>query len=65
MQQLHEKLPELTRDNELKFRQAEKAYADNDFETAYRLTGEIMKDKNQNIDKVYQLNKKANIKRQS
>jgi hypothetical protein len=65
MQQLHEKLPELSGENELKFRQAEKAYADNDFETAFRLTSEIMKDKNQNIDKVYQLNKKANIKRQS
>ena len=63
MQKLHAKLPDLSRENELKFRQAEKAYAENDFETAYKLTSEIMKD--QNIDKVYQLNKKANIKRQS
>ncbi|OHD14037.1 MAG: hypothetical protein A2086_06330 [Spirochaetes bacterium GWD1_27_9] len=53
----------LTVDNELKYRKAEKAYATDDFETAYKLTSEILAQKGQDLDKVVSLNKKADIKR--
>jgi hypothetical protein len=65
MQKLKISQPQLTKDNELKFRLAEKAYSENDFKKAYQITGEIMKEKGQNIDKVLRLNRKAEIKQQS
>lgn len=65
MQQLRLAMPTLTSDNEVKYRQAEKAYAESDYERAFNLTKEIMAEKGQDIDKVRKLNNKADIKRKS
>ncbi|MCK4796962.1 MAG: hypothetical protein KAT05_06245 [Spirochaetes bacterium] len=55
------KRPKLTRENELKFREAENAYSKNNFKKAYQITNEILK--SQDLQKVRELNKKADKKR--
>ncbi|MBN2546325.1 MAG: hypothetical protein JXB50_11045, partial [Spirochaetes bacterium] len=60
-QQLGYERPRLTRENEIKFRQAEKAYAEGNYEMAYNLTIEILRA--QDFDYVRQLNKQADLRR--
>lgn len=54
--------PKLTRDNEIKYKLAEKAYAEGNYTQAYNLTSEILK--TQDFDFVKQLNRQADLKRQ-
>lgn len=61
MQKLRIERPKLTRNNELKYREAIKAYSENDFDLAYRLTSEILR--SQDFEEVRRLNRKAELKR--
>jgi hypothetical protein len=60
MQKLKIERPKLTIDNEVKFREANRAYSENDFETAFKLTNEILK--TQDNEEVRRLNRKAELK---
>jgi len=60
-QRINPERPKLTRENEIKYRQAEKAYADGKFDLAFNLTADILK--TQDFDYVKQLNKQADIRR--
>jgi len=63
MQRLKIERPKLTRENELKYREAVKAYKENDFEKAYILTSEVLR--TQDFEEVRKLNKKADLKRRN
>jgi hypothetical protein len=61
MKKLHIAMPKLTRENELKYIEAENAYKDSNYEMAYQLTNEILR--TQDLEEVMNLNRKADLKR--
>jgi uncharacterized protein HemY len=61
MKKLNIELPKLTRENEIKYMEAENAYRDSDYETAYRITADILK--TQDLEEVRNLYRKADLKR--
>jgi len=58
---LKKPLPKLNQDNEVRFKKAENAYRDGDYETAFSITSDILK--TQDLEKVKKLNVLADIKR--